>query len=202
LSTALSIVAESKDAPTLSLRKAKTARAEECHQLLGRVLMMGGKPDQAVVELQNMLRAVPGFFSIEDQLKLINLLAARGRFRDAVADCRKVLETDPQNALARNQLAWMLATCPDASVRDGAKAVEIARLLVQDSRRREPAFLDTLAAAYAEAGQFPKAVATAKEALALAQSAKQTLPALTIQSHLDLYRAGRPYRQTPPGAGP
>jgi Flp pilus assembly protein TadD len=94
----------------------------------------------------------------------------------------------------------MLATCPDASVRDGAKALEVARLLVQGSR--QPVFLDTLAAAYAETGQFAKARATAEEALALAESSGRTIDALSIQTHLRLYRIGRPYRETPERAKP
>ena len=200
LQTALSILAASKNVLTPSSGETKTTRARQCHRLLGRALLMDGKPDQAADEIQSALSTDPDSFSIEEQLKLIDLLAARGRFSDAVADCRKVLKTDPQNAVARNRLAWMLATCPDASIRDGAKALEVARLLVQGSR--QPAFLDTLAAAYAETGQFPKAVATAEEALALAKSSGRRIDALSIQTHLRLYRVGRPYRETPESAGP
>ena len=63
-------------------------------------------------------------------------------------------------------------------------------------------FLDTLAAAYAEAGQFPEAVATAEKALSLVKSAHDAILALRIQSHLDLYRAGRPWRETPQEPSP
>ena len=55
-----------------------------------------------------------------------------------------------------------------------------------------------LAAAYAETGQFPQAVATAERALALAKSAGQTTLTVQLQSQLDLYRAGRPCRDPPP----
>jgi hypothetical protein len=84
-----------------------------------------------------------------------------------------------------------------ASIRNGAKAVEMAQLVVRGSNGREPSCLDTLAAAYAEARQFPKAVATAEEAVALAKLAGSTSLALDIQSRLELYRAGRPYRESP-----
>ena len=99
--------------------------------------------------------------------------------------------------MLQDKLAWMLATCPDASVRNGAEAVAIARQLVQARRAPDPLLLTTLAAAYAETGQFPQAVATAERALALAKSAGQTILALEVQSQLDLYRTGRPCRVTP-----
>ncbi len=200
LKTALSLLTESKNVLTPSSLEAITIHARQCQHLLGRALVMDGKPDQGLVELQSVLSADPDSFSIEDHLELTALLAARGRFSDAVADCRMVLKTDAQNALARNRLAWMLATCPDASVRDGAEAVKVAWLLVQGSR--QPMFLDTLAAAYAETGQFPKAVATAEDALALAKSSGRRSEAQRMQTHLMLYRAGRPYRETPQSAGP
>ena len=62
---------------------------------------------------------------------------------------------------AQNDLAWLLATCPDNSVRNGQKAVELAQQAVQLSNGRSPEILDTLAAAYAEAGRFHEAVETA-----------------------------------------
>ena len=70
--------------------------------------------------------------------------------------------------------AWMLATNPNASVRNGAEAVELAQRAVELSGGREPAILDTLAAAYAEAGRFPEAVKTAQRAAALASARGDT----------------------------
>jgi hypothetical protein len=78
----------------------------------------------------------------------------------------------------------------------------MARLVVRHSGGREPLSLDTLAAAYAEARQFPQAVATAEEALSLVKSAHETILALRIRSHLDLYRAGRPCRDAPQERSP
>ena len=131
---------------------------------------MAQKPDPGIAELQIAVSLVP---DVNDELELIGLLDFRRRYQEAVAECGKALETAPRNAALRNKLAWMLATCPEASVRDGAEALEIARLLVEGSGRREPQNLDTLAAAYAEAGRFGKAVAAAEEASALARSARQ-----------------------------
>ncbi len=97
-----------------------------------------------------------------------------------------------------NQLAWVLATCPEASVRNGAEAVELAQRAVRISGGRAPAVLGTLAAAYAEAGRFPEAVQTARNALELAtQQNKQTL-AESLKAKLPLYQAGIPFREPQP----
>ncbi len=71
--------------------------------------------------------------------------------------------------LAMNNVAWLLSTCPEAATRDGARAVALAERAVALTRRGEPTLLDTLAAAYAEAGRFDDAVRAEREALALAR---------------------------------
>jgi tetratricopeptide (TPR) repeat protein len=192
LSAALSALAEAKETAAPVSRKNTALLRHHLHELLARALVMAQKPDPAIAELQIAVSCVP---DVNDEFELIELLDFRRRYQEAVAACGRALETAPRNAPLRNKLAWMLATCPEASVRDGAKALEIARLLVEGPGRREPRYLDTLAAAYAEAGQFGKAVATAEEALALARSARQARLVLSVQSHLDAYRAGHAYRQ-------
>jgi tetratricopeptide (TPR) repeat protein len=197
LSTAVSLLGEAKVAPTSSAAEARRTQAMHCHMELGRALILGGKQDPAIVEFQTAFGMEPNAF--EDNTNLVNLLAVRGRFVEAIAHCRKVLETAPGNMPMRNKLAWMLATCPDASVRNGAEAVAIARRLTQGAGGNEPNCMATLAAAYAEAGQFPPAVAAAERAVALARSAGQAILALKCQSQLALYRAGRPCREAPTG---
>ena len=165
---------------------------------LGRALMLDGKPDPAIVEFQTAFGMDPEAF--EDNTNLVNLLAVRGRFAEAVAHCRKVLETRPENLSVQNKLAWMLATCPDASVRNGAEAVEMARRLVQGRGGREPNSLATLAAAYAEAGQFPagRGRGPAGRGVGHDRPGRRIL-ALKCQAQLELYRAGRPCREMPTG---
>ena len=103
----------------------------------------------------------------------------------------------PKNLRFVNGVAWLLATSPEASLRDGPQAVALAKRVVEISGGKDPAIFDTLAAACAEANQFPQAVTAAGRAIALAQSAHQTDLAQRIQTRLDLYRAGRPYRESP-----
>jgi tetratricopeptide (TPR) repeat protein len=97
-----------------------------------------------------------------------------------------------------DQAAQLLASGPDASIRDGAKAVEFAQREVQLAGDREPAILDTLAAAYAEAGRFPEAVETARRALDLASQAGNRQLADGLRARIALYQAGRPFRAGPP----
>jgi uncharacterized protein len=98
-----------------------------------------------------------------------------------------------QNSVqALNDYAWLLATSHFEAVRDGQQAVSLALQAV--SHHRTPAYLDTLAAAYAETGKFDKAVETQREALALASPDSQELVA-ELQTHLAAFEAGEPWRE-------
>jgi len=99
-----------------------------------------------------------------------------------------------------NDTAWLLATCPDARHRDGAEAVRLAERACQGTRYESTAYLDTLGAAYAEAGDFSKAVETVEKAVKLAHSAGQRKLLADMQARLDLYRRQRPYRQAASGS--
>nr|NIV77135.1 hypothetical protein [Gammaproteobacteria bacterium] len=96
---------------------------------------------------------------------------------------------DPQ---AHNDYAWLLATHEEAELRDGKLAIEFAERAV--ARERTATYLDTLAAAYAEAGRFDDAVSTQEQAIAMLNEAEQELRG-ELAEHLDAYRAGRPWRE-------
>jgi tetratricopeptide (TPR) repeat protein len=101
----------------------------------------------------------------------------------------------------QNNLAWLLATCPQASLRNGNQAVELAQRANQITGAKNPNFLCTLAAAYAEAGRFSEAVETAQRALPLAEAQYNTALADDIRSELNLYQSGAPFHlpePTPP----
>ena len=114
----------------------------------------------------------------------------------ALAERRESLRSRPDDIALLNDTAWVLATNPNASIRNGAEAVELAQRAVQLSDGREPAVLGTLAAAYAEAGRFAEAVKTAEQALALAASQNNAALAETLHARIKLYQAGSPYRNT------
>ena len=93
--------------------------------------------------------------------------------------------------LSYNNLAWLYATCPEARFRNGGKALELARKACDTAQTPAWYLQGTLAAAYAEVGDFPNAVKSQEKSLALAvkESDKQE-----AQKALDLYKAGKPYR--------
>jgi predicted DNA-binding WGR domain protein/ankyrin repeat protein len=95
------------------------------------------------------------------------------------------------DGFALNNLAWILATAPAPEMRDAARALELALRACKGSRWKDPNYLDTLAAAYANNGQFEEAIASLEKALALEKD-KQEKAAL--RAHLKLYRTGQPYR--------
>jgi Flp pilus assembly protein TadD len=90
------------------------------------------------------------------------------------------------------QAAWVLATCPEAAVRNGSEAVALAVRAIQLPDGKDAGALDTLAAAYAETGRFAEAVSTARRALALVKPAE----AEAIKSRIALYEEGKPFRET------
>ena len=124
-------------------------------------------------------------------------LSGRGDFAGAIARYRRALEIDPNLVEALNNLAWLLATCPEASLRNGAEAVQLAERACQITDYHRTIMVGTLAAAYAEAGRFPDAVATAQKACDLATLFKEDSLLAKNQELLALYRAGQSYHEPP-----
>ena len=100
---------------------------------------------------------------------------------------------NPQNAGIHNSAAWLLATAPVAAVRNGARAVELARKAAELSKSKDADILDTLAAAYAEAANFSEAVRWQEKALEFPEFAKDQGDA--ARKRLERYRKGQPYHQ-------
>ena len=162
---------------------------------LANILMAQGRWDEAIEHYQRALEQMPDSTHAHYQLGLA--LQSRGRFAAAIAQFQKVLELDPRHVTAQNNLAWLLATCPDNSVRDGKRAVELAQQAVQLSGGNSPEILDTLAAAYAEAGRYPEAVETAQRASDLSTAQNKKSLAEVIQNQLKLFETHSPYHEKP-----
>jgi protein O-mannosyl-transferase len=126
------------------------------------------------------------------------VLAGEGRGREAIDQWQTALKLSPDDPLALNSLAWLLATSRDAALRNGREAVALAQRAVEVSQRADPGILDTLAAAYAEAGRFPDAIKTAAEAETLASKQGKAALAKKLQARLELYRKGSAFRESGP----
>jgi tetratricopeptide (TPR) repeat protein len=124
-----------------------------------------------------------------------------GAFRQAVETLERAVRLAPSHADAHNHLAWVLASCPEAAVRDGRKAAAHAWHGCELTRWRDPGKLDTLAVAFAEWGDFPLAVHWARKALG---HAAPLAPAdvAQVEEHLRLFEQGLPYRQKPAWPAP
>ena len=99
-------------------------------------------------------------------------------------------------------MAWIRATSADPQLRDGAEAVRAAERACRLAKWKGTTVLNTLAAAYAEAGRFKDAVSTARTAIAQAESANRIDIAAEIRLRLELYLAGKPYREKPQKTSP
>jgi tetratricopeptide (TPR) repeat protein len=163
----------------------------EAHNNLGTALLRKGSLDEAIVHFQKALEIKPDY--AEAHYNLGNALLRKGSPDEAISHYQKALEINPSYVEARNNLAWVLATCPRASLRNGNKAVQLAQRANQLTGGENPTILNTLAAAYAEAGHFPEAVETAQRALQLAGTQSNTTLADAIRSEMKLYQAGIPF---------
>ena len=159
---------------------------------LGMILFQKGQLDEAIVHYQKAVAVQP--VNAEFQYNLGYALFLKGEARGAVAHYQKSLELQPQNAIAGKNLAWILATCPEASVRNGRKAVELAEQAARLSGGTNSIFIGTLAAAYAEAGRFPEAVEMAQRARQLAAAQNNAALVDVLQMQIGLYQAGSPFR--------
>ncbi|MGD1020519.1 MAG: tetratricopeptide repeat protein [Verrucomicrobiia bacterium] len=110
----------------------------------------------------------------------------------AIADFNEAVRLNPGYVLAYNELAWLLAVCPDAHFRDGEKAVECAQKACELSEWKIPVYFSTLAAAYAEAGDFDDAVKWENKSLASNASEAGSEKA---RQRLSLYEQKKPYRE-------
>jgi tetratricopeptide (TPR) repeat protein len=116
----------------------------------------------------------------------------KGDYDKAIADYTQAIEIDPKFVDAYNNLAWLMATCPDARYRDGKQAVERAEKAVQ--LEETPTRLNTLAAAYAEAGRFQEAIKTQERAIAKLKQEGGTNYLAEYEEPLSSYKAGKPWR--------
>jgi tetratricopeptide (TPR) repeat protein len=184
------------DEAIIHLQKAlelRPGRAEDHNNLAG-VLWQQGRVAEAITHYQKALALRPDYALAHHNLG--KLLQQEGQVREAVAHYHSALEIQPDFAAARGSLAWVLATSPEASVRDGTRAVQLAQEAVRLSGGTDPLLVATLGAAHAEAGQFSQAMAAAQRALELATAQNRTALANRVRAEIAAYQTGSPYRDT------
>jgi len=161
------------------------------HYNLGTVLIQQGQLDEGLSHLEQAVR-IDGD-SFEARLTLATALVQADKGLEAIAELEQAVRIKPNSSPTRSRLAWLLATAPPAKGGDPARAVEQAQRACELTRDPVAANFDVLAIAYAAAGRFDDAVATAQKALDLARASGQTKLAGEIEARLELYRSGRAY---------
>lgn len=149
-------------------------------------------PDRAIADYSEALRISPQYALAYYHRG--NAKVDKRDYERGIADYNEALRLNPNHLGVHNSAAWILATAPLASVRNGARAVELARKAADLSQSKDADILDTLAAAYAEAKNFPEAVRWQEKALEFPDFAKSQSNA--AQRRLALYRKGQPYHQS------
>jgi tetratricopeptide (TPR) repeat protein len=155
----------------------------------GNVYFEMGQHEQAIRDYTHVIEQSPSCSDAYCERGLAK--KAMGDYQNALADYNKSVELEPEFTDARLRLAWLLSTCPDKRIRDGKRAVELAKDSCELSGWNQADEIDVLAAAHAEAGNFDRACHSA--VLALRQCSKEDREA--CQSRLSLYRQRKPFRE-------
>jgi tetratricopeptide (TPR) repeat protein len=162
---------------------------------LGRALLEKGELDTAIDNFRSALLIRPD--DADCQTTLAIALDEKGQFADAIQHYEKALQISPQSVSALNNLAWLRATCSDGLLRNGATAIQLANRADQLLAGSNALVQRTLAAGYAEAGQFEKAIESAQTAMRFAQMHGDNSLADELKQEIALYELGLPYREKP-----
>ncbi|HYY35039.1 MAG TPA: glycosyltransferase family 39 protein [Candidatus Binatia bacterium] len=165
------------------------------HSALGFAVAENGDLASAAEQLGYVMMLRPEVEQAHAQLRQILLSLAKES--DGLQRLRDIAANAPDSPRMLDELAWLLATYPDSKARDGTEAVRLAERACDLTERKIPALLDTLAAAYTEAGDFPRGISTAEEALNRARSFGDNDAVKLSESILASLRENRPYRQEP-----
>jgi tetratricopeptide (TPR) repeat protein len=162
---------------------------------LGRALLEKGDLGNAIEQCRAALLIRPEDPDCHTTLAIA--LEEKGEPVEAVQQYEKAMESSPRSIPTLTNLAWLLATCPNESLRNGRKAVELATQADQLVHGGNTLVLRTLAAAYAENGEFGRAIETARTARQLARMHGNDSLATDLDQQIALYQLDMPYHETP-----
>lgn len=157
------------------------------------LLQSRGRVDEAMARLREAIRVDPAY--AKAHLMLGGILDREGQTAEALKHLQRAVEFKADWLAPRRQLAWILATHATAEIRNGPRAVELARRAAELTAYQDAGIMDTLAAAYAETSEFERAIQTANEALRLAKASQQDLLVQDIGGRIELYRQAKAFRQ-------
>jgi len=160
---------------------------------LGTVLFQQGRIVDAIAQWQMALATQPNDAGFHTALG--NAFLKGELPKDAIAEYEHAARISTQDPVPRNNLAWLLATSSDASIRDGNRAIELAKQAVRLSHGKDSNYLRTLAAAFAESGRFAEAKETARQALQAAEKRSNSTLANALQDEIALYDLSLPYHK-------
>ncbi len=177
------------------LREAVRADTNEAmpHYALGSVLLSTGRFAEAAREFETTTNLAPDHAGARYNLGLA--LEGEKDFAGAERQYRECLYVNPADVESLNRLAWLLATQPAADLRNGTNAVALAEHARDLTKGNDPRILATLDAAYAEAGRFADAVNAVKQTSEVATAQGQTNLVTSAAARLQLYEAGKPFRE-------
>ena len=167
---------------------------------LGSVLAAESRIREAADAYRQALRIDPGHLRAGHNLGVA--LTQLGETADAIDQYRRVLERTPDSLPTLNNLARILATHENPEFRNGPEAVRLMKQACERTAYKDPQLLDTLAAAYAEAGQFESALAAARSALQFAQAQRERDLIARIEFGLSIYKNRQPFRERPARTDP
>jgi tetratricopeptide (TPR) repeat protein len=196
--TGISLSAAGKSDEALAyFRKATQVNSNffEAYYNLGLELGKRNQIDDAIDAWRNAVRIRPNFAAGHENLGYAYYV--QGKFADSLTQLRLALVDEPDRVAVLNLAASLLATAPDASLRNGTQALALARHAEELTEGHDVSILDTLSAAYAEERRFPQAIATERRAIALATQQGKLALAHTLQAHLTRYKSNAPLREPP-----
>jgi tetratricopeptide (TPR) repeat protein len=162
------------------------------HDNLAKALLRKGQVEEAMVHYRKFLEIEPE--NVEARNTLGTALIQQGHVKEAIDQWQDALAIQPENGNAASNLAWVFATCPEDSIRDGSRAAELGEKALRISGGKIPMIYKVLAAAYAESGRFGDAIETAQHGAELATNQGNPALATELESNIALYQSGRPLR--------
>jgi tetratricopeptide (TPR) repeat protein len=166
----------------------------EVNNSMGMIQWNEGRLDEALASFEAEVRINPAHIMARNNLAF--MLALKGSVEEAIQEYRRVLALNEDDAMTISNLAWLLATHSEARYRDGDEALRLALRAAALTDNRNPMALNTLAAAYAETGEFEQAVLAVEKAMEIMRQSGHTDAAKDLAYFLDLYKNKQPFRET------